>query len=166
MFNDAYRFLTLFIIVGRNKIKVFEASEVDKRGFLNLVFHVGFDERSVTSARRDPRQRNWQRAGERKAVGVQGRTDEPYLGWAALSSPSTPACRGALAARLFLFGLDNTCTQEKHTHTFSKKKKEKRKKPFSDVHKHRYALLLLVSSWMFCQASAATGTLGTLLVFF
>lgn len=83
-FNDAYRNSNIafswFVIDGRNKIEVSRAAEVDKRVCLNPVFHVGLDVRSATSARRDPRQRTWQRAGERKAVGGQGQTDEPYLG--------------------------------------------------------------------------------------
>ncbi|KAJ0033046.1 hypothetical protein NQD34_000153 [Periophthalmus magnuspinnatus] len=55
---------------------------------------------SSIEAGKDLRRRNWQlRCGElgRAAVGSQARADEPYLGRACVSSPSTPACPGALA---------------------------------------------------------------------
>lgn len=72
---------------------------------LASVGSVGFETRSPTSAGKDLRRRNWQlqcgereRESERKrgeAVGGQAQTDEPYLGRACVSSPSTPACPGA-----------------------------------------------------------------------
>lgn len=75
---------------------------------LASVGSVGFETRSPTSAGKDLRRRNWQlqcgeRESERKrgeAVGGQAQTDEPYLGRACVSSPSTPACPGALAVCL------------------------------------------------------------------
>ncbi len=82
---------------------------------------MSFEARSPTSAGKDLRQRNWQLGcGEREAVGGQAQTDEPYLGRACVSSPSTPACPGALAVCLS-FSLENTYTLEHlqtltHTH--------------------------------------------------
>lgn len=59
---------------------------------LSPVLSVCFEAHSPTSAGKDLRQRNWQlQCGEREAVGGQAQTDEPYLGRACVSSPSTPA---------------------------------------------------------------------------
>lgn len=58
---------------------VFRAAEVNKSGCLNSIFNVGFNVHSATSAQRDSKQKNWQKVGERKVVGDQGQTDEPYL---------------------------------------------------------------------------------------
>lgn len=95
---------------------------------LSPVLSVGFETHSPTCARKDLRQRNWQlQCGEREAVGGQAQTDEPYLSRACVSSPSTPACPGALAVCLS-FSLDNTYTQEHvqtHTHTHRRTKRFK-----------------------------------------
>lgn len=73
----------------------------EKKNSLSPVLSARFEAHSPTSAGKDLRRRNWQlQCGEREAVGGQAQTDEPYLGRACVSSPSTPASPGALAVCL------------------------------------------------------------------
>lgn len=96
-------------------------SEKGKKNSLSPVLSVHFEAHSPTLVGKDLRQRNWHlQCGEREAVGGQTQTDEPYLGRACVSSPSTPACPGALA--VYLFSLESTYTlvhvqTNKSTHT-------------------------------------------------
>ena len=114
-------------------------SKIFLKKSLRLVLSVGFEAYSPTSAQKRPKAEKlaapiWREGGS----GSQAQTDEPYLGRACVSNPSTPECPGSLAVCL-PFSLDNTCTQEKYTHKHTLLSKTHAQ----DVHKHRYALLLV-----------------------
>lgn len=143
--------------------KVFRAAEVDKRACLKPVFHVGF------GCERPKAEKLAKGLGEESS----GRPRPNRWVLSGLSSPKQPfhpRSSWSSGCPSFFFQLrQHVHSRETHTHTFCSRLK-KEKKISQDVHKRRYALLLLVSStfspWMLRQAGATTGTLGTLLAYF